>query len=171
MGANPSKFQGAHNPVEWVSWNDAVDFCKKLSKKTGKTVRLPTEAEWEYACRAGSTTRFSYGDDEEKLGDYAWKAENSGGKTHPVGEKKPNNWGLYDMHGNVWQWCADWYAKGYDANAAKTDPTGPATGTWRVWRGGCWLNRAFSCGSAFRSCYPPADPFNTVGFRVVLDVK
>ena len=127
MGENPSYFKGGQNPVETVSWDDAVEFCKKLSQKSSKAVSLPTEAQWEYACRAGSTTRFSYGDDDDKLGDYAWYGKNSGSKTHPVGQKKPNAWGLYDMHGNAWQWCSDWYADTY-ANANKTDPTGPAFG-------------------------------------------
>jgi formylglycine-generating enzyme required for sulfatase activity len=102
MGTNPSYFKGANLPVEQVSWDDAVEFCKKLSQKEGKTYRLPTEAEWEYACRAGTTTKFSFGDDESQLGEYAWYGKNSGMKTHPVGKKKPNAWGLFDMHGNVW---------------------------------------------------------------------
>src|ERR1019366_6733194 len=113
MGKNPSRIKGAQNPVETVSWDDAMEFCKKLSQKTGKTVRLPTEAQWEYACRAGTKTRFSFGDKDEDLGDYAWYEKNSDGKSHPVGQKKPNGLGLYDMHGNVWQWCADWYAEDY----------------------------------------------------------
>jgi len=103
MGNNPSTFQGAKNPVEGVSWNDAQEFCKKVSEKVAKTVRLPTEAEWEYACRAGSTTEYCFGDAENGLADYAWFSVNSGNTPHPVGEKKPNAWGLYDMHGNVWQ--------------------------------------------------------------------
>ena len=109
-----------------VSWDDASAFCKWLSKKTGKTVVLPTEAQWEYACRAGSKTRFSFGDKDSDLGDYAWYSDNSGGMTHPVGQKKPNAWGLYDMHGNAWQWCSDSY--GPYAAADKTDPTGPKDG-------------------------------------------
>jgi formylglycine-generating enzyme required for sulfatase activity len=103
--------QGANYPMYYVSREEATEFCKKLSEKTGKTVTLPTEAQWEYACRAGSTTRFGFGNDDAGLGNYAWYAKNSGGKTHPVGQKKPNKWGLYDMHGNVWQWCSDWHDK------------------------------------------------------------
>ena len=101
MGTNPSYFKGATNPVDNVSWNDATEFCKKLSEKTRQAVRLPTEAEWEYACRAGTQTAFSFGDDPAALGDYAWWFGNSGETTHPVGQKKLNAWGLYDMHGNV----------------------------------------------------------------------
>jgi formylglycine-generating enzyme required for sulfatase activity len=134
MGKNPSEFKGATNPVEGLSWEDATEFCKKLSEKTRQTVRLPTEAEWEYACRAGTESAFSFGDDLSALGDYAWWAGNSDKTTHPVGQKKPNSWGLYDMHGNVLEWCADWYGE-YPKGPA-TDPSGPATGDRRVLRGG-----------------------------------
>ncbi|GCA95852.1 SUMF1/EgtB/PvdO family nonheme iron enzyme [Microcystis aeruginosa] len=114
MGFNPSKFSGnPQNPVEFVSWFDAQKFCKKLSQLTRKNYRLPTEAEWEYACRAGTETRFSFGDEENQLGDYAWLTVNSNNATHPVGEKRPNPWGIYDMHGNVWEWCADQYHQSY----------------------------------------------------------
>ncbi len=167
MGENPSYFKGGQNPVETVSWDDAVEFCKKLSQKSSKAVSLPTEAQWEYACRAGSTTRFSYGDDDDKLGDYAWYGKNSGSKTHPVGQKKPNAWGLYDMHGNAWQWCSDWYADTY-ANANKTDPTGPAFGELRVLRGGCWENNPWTCRSAYRGTINPAGGHIRFGFRVVV---
>jgi len=136
MGTNPSWYKGATNPVDGVSWNDATEFCKKLSEKTHQTVRLPTAAEWEYACRAGTQTAYSFGDDPSALGDYAWNYGNrgSGGRIHPVGQKKPNAWGLYDMHGNVWEWCEDWF--GEDPKGPVTDPSGPATGTLRVQRGG-----------------------------------
>ena len=109
MGNNPSFNKAANKPVEQVSWDDAVEFCRKLSVREGAEYRLPTEAEWEYACRAGTTTAYSFGDDASRLGDYAWYIENSGRTTQPVGEKLPNAWGLYDMHGNVREWCQDWY--------------------------------------------------------------
>jgi formylglycine-generating enzyme required for sulfatase activity len=131
MGTNPSAFKGPANPVDSVKWYETVHFCRKLSEMTGKAVRLPTEAEWEYACRAGTKTRFSFGDSEGALGDYAWYMGNSGNKTQPVGRKKPNPWGLYDMHGNVAEWCADWY--GPYSSEASTDPQ--AVGDSRVSEG------------------------------------
>ncbi|MCX5656031.1 MAG: formylglycine-generating enzyme family protein [Planctomycetota bacterium] len=167
MGTNPSNFKGATNPVETVSWNDATEFCKKLSEKTRQAVRLPTEAEWEYACRAGTATAFSFGDADSALGDYAWYSANSG-STHPVGQKKPNAWGLYDMHGNVWEWCADWYAD-YPKGAA-TDPQGAASGSQRVLRGGSWGSSADSCRAAGRNGHDPDGRFNRGGFRVVVSV-
>ena len=171
MDKNPSNFKGATNPVEKVSWDDAVAFCQALSRKTGKTVRLPTEAEWEYACRAGSKTRFSYGDDDNQLGNYAWYPANSGGTAHPAGQKKPNAFRLYDMHGNVWEWCSDWYAAGYYANANPIDPTGPAFGApRRVLRGGSWGNAPQYCRSAFRLGYPPDYRYDIIGFRVSVDL-
>ena len=168
MGTNPSSFKGATNPVETVSWNDATEFCKKLSEKTRQAVRLPTEAEWEYACRAGSKTRFCFGDAEEGLGDYAWYHVNAGKTTHPVGQKKPNVWGLYDMHGNVFEWCADW--RGDYPKGAVTDPQGPASGSRRVLRGGSWYINTDNCRAAFRSRSNPDHRLNNVGFRVVVPV-
>lgn len=166
MGKNPSKFQCKANPVEMVSWEEATEFCKKVSAKTGKTVRLPTEAEWEHACRAGSKTRFGFGDDDD-LGDYAWYKNNSDSKPHTVAQKKANNWGLYDMHGNLWEWCSDWYADSY-ANASKSDPTGPACGSYRVLRGGCWSNSPQGCRSALRGGGSPVNRCDVSGFRVVV---
>jgi len=171
MGANPSSFKGAKNPVEMVSWEDAVSFCKKLSempeeKAAGREYRLPTEAEWEYACRAGSTTTYSTGDTAESLGEYAWFKENAGNETHPVGEKKPNRWGVYDMHGNVWEWCQDWYAD-YPPDAS-TDPHGPKGGALRVSRGGSWINVAAICRAAFRCTYTPSYRTFNDGFRLAL---
>jgi formylglycine-generating enzyme required for sulfatase activity len=168
MGKNPSWLKGPKNPVEQVSWDDCQKFLGKLNAKAGGqggTFSLPTEAQWEYACRAGSTTRFCYGDAEAGLGDYAWYAGNSGKKSHPVGEKKPNAWGLYDMHGNVWEWCADYWLAAYAAEAA-TDPSGPATGTNRVTRGGCWSLPANFCRSTFRSFRAPAYKGPFLGLRV-----
>lgn len=172
MGNNPSDFKSAENPVKTVSWDDAVEFCRRLSelpaeKAAGNVYRLPTEAEWEYACRAGTDSKFSSGDDDSDLGDYAWFAQNSGNKTHPVGGKKPNAWGLYDMHGNVWEWCQDWADD--IPNGAVTDPAGPASGSYRVFRGGNSGSPAARCGSAIRGRYYPSvrDDF-TGGFRVCL---
>jgi formylglycine-generating enzyme required for sulfatase activity len=129
-------------------------------------VSLPTEAQWEYACRAGTKTAFGFGDDDTDLRDYAWYAANSGGKTHPVGQKKPNAWGLYDMHGNVWEWCSDWWADSY-ANAGTRDPEGPDSGICRVLRGGSWLYSPWYCRSAGRIRYDPGLRDDGSGFRVV----
>ncbi len=170
MGRNPSKFTGAQNPVDTVSWNEAVEFCKKASLKTGKTMRLPTEAEWEYACRAGGSARFYFGEDDSKLGDYAWYKNNSNFTTHPVGQKKPNNWGLYDLTGNVFQWCSDWYGGlYYSATSNNVDPQGSASGAYRVLRGGGWNNDAGSCRSAYRDWSAPGAFISSIGFRVVVE--
>jgi len=134
MGKNPSALKVPTNPVETVSWQDASDFCRKLSEKTGKAFRLPTEAEWKYACRAGTRTRFFFGDVDGMLGQYAWCPSNSGKTAHPVGRKKPNPWGLYDMLGNLWEWCADRY--GPYSSEASTDPQGAGSGGTHVLRGG-----------------------------------
>jgi formylglycine-generating enzyme required for sulfatase activity len=227
MNQNPSYFQGdsvaelhpqtgrvvkdvdsSNYPVEQVSWGDAVEFCRRLSelpeeKKAGRVYRLPTEAEWEYACRAGSTTAYSFGRNAENLGNYAWFANNSGSeeidalevekrldfdidrvfellvsngwKTHPVGEKKPNEFGLYDMHGSVWEWCSDWYGE-YPIGSA-IDPTGALKPSGplgvkyhkgRVSRGGSWFNDFLSFRSAFRNVSNPEIRAATGGFRVAL---
>ena len=171
MGVNPSKFKGARNPVEHVSWNDAVEFCRKLSelpaeKAAGNIYRLPTEAEWEFACRAGTTTKYSFGDDDLELGTYAWFIENAGSKTHPVGGKKPNAWGLYDMHGNVMEWCQDRY--GAYPSGAVADPTGAASGLSRVLRDGGYTDLAGRCRSAPRNGFGPGFRMRDRGFRVSL---
>jgi formylglycine-generating enzyme required for sulfatase activity len=173
MGVNPSRFKGPQHPVESVGWGDAVTLCHKLSalpeeKVAGRTYRLPTEAEWEYSCRAGSTTRYSYGVDPVALGDYAWFSANSSRSTHPVGERQPNAWGLYDMHGNVWECSVDWYSE--YTNTQVDDPTGPTTGSLRVFRGGSWLFPATDCRSAGRFRSVPDYRFCELGFRVALDV-
>jgi formylglycine-generating enzyme required for sulfatase activity len=166
-GANPSHFKGAQLPVETVSWEDAMEFCRKLSGLSaewtaGRVYRLPTEGEWEYGCRAGSTTRYYFGEDASMLGDYAWYAGNSGGQTHPVGQKKPNGWGLYDMHGNVSEWCSDWYSD-YSLTSV-SDPTGPASGVVRVDRGGGMRSFARRSRSASRLSFAPSSL--ALGFRV-----
>jgi formylglycine-generating enzyme required for sulfatase activity len=180
IGSNPSYFTGDTNrPVEQVSWYDATNYCVQLTAQewtmgrlpTGWAYRLPTEAEYEYASRAGSTNRFSYGEDPgyTQLGDYAWYSANSGGTTHSVGRKLPNRWGLYDMNGNVWEWCLDWYV-GVLPGGSVTDPhLGLATGSNRATRGGGWGDDRSLCRSAFRSHSAPA-PFQAhgFGFRVVL---
>ena len=178
MGTNPSNFYflGPQNPVENVSWTDAVEFCRKLSampaeKTAGHLYRLPTEAEWEYACRAGTTTAYGFGDDlsplerRSRVGDYGWFEDNSDSTTHPVGEKKPNAWGLYDMHGNVYEWCQDRYGD-YPSGSA-TDPTGATSGSYRVFRGGGWYDYAGYCRSASRDWGTPVNRGSLLGFRVL----
>jgi len=167
MGENPSSLKGAVNPVESLSWDDAVEFCKRLSAKEGRTYHLPTEAQWEYACRAGTATRYSSGDDPASLGAYAWYRENSD-NTRPVGEKKPSAWGLHDMHGNVREWCQDWFGADYYANSPVTDPQGPTQSGNRVYRGGGWDYRAENCRSANRGRFEPEGRNNVLGFRVAL---
>ena len=170
MGKNPSQIKGANNPVEMVSWDDAIEFCRKLSavseeKVAGRAYRLPTEAEWEYACRAGTKTAYSFGDDGSQLGAYAWYGDNSDGKTHPVGQKKPNPWGLYDTHGNVVEWCQDYWQRNLP-RGQMTDPVGPATGSSRVYRGGCWVSGAAFCRAARRSSSAPSSRPSSYGFRL-----
>jgi formylglycine-generating enzyme required for sulfatase activity len=184
MGVNPSNFTtnngfGQCNwncPVEKVSWNDATNYCAKFTQQEaaagrlapGWQYRLPTESEWEYACRAGTTTRFSYGDDPgyANLTSYAWYADNSLILTHPVGQKMPNPWGLFDMQGNVDEWCLDWY--GDYPTGTVTDPQGPATGQDRIVRGGHWFNTGNYCRSAQRAHYSPTTTSDKIGFRIVL---
>jgi formylglycine-generating enzyme required for sulfatase activity len=153
------------HPVVNVTWNDAVAFCEWLSRKEGKTYRLPTEAEWEYACRAGSTTKWCFGDTESQLGDYAWFRSNSENVTHPVGGKRPNAWGLQDMHGNVWEWCADWYENDYYGSSPPDDPNGPSSGTYRVLRRGSWGDNARYARSSGRDRSHPDDRDLNLGFR------
>lgn len=169
MGANPSKFRGPQLPVDSVSWNDAQLFLAKLGAKTGRRFALPTEAQWEYACRAGTTAPWSCGADESRLAASAWFAENSGETTHAVGTRAANPWGLHDLHGNVWEWCSDWYAKHAYAGGAATDPTGPAEPTGsRVLRGGGWGEDSDHVRSAVRNCIGPDIGNPGTGLRVVL---
>ncbi|MBM4092112.1 MAG: formylglycine-generating enzyme family protein [Planctomycetes bacterium] len=155
-------------PVCGISWDEAVEFCRRLSAKEGHTYRLPTEAEWEYACRAGSEALFCFGDDASRLGDFAWFAENSDWKTQRVGGKEANAWHLRDMHGNVWEWCHDWYGE-YSGGTA-TDPQGPSAGSLRVVRSGGWFREAWSCRSAYRDRFVPSGRNDFLGFRVARSV-
>jgi formylglycine-generating enzyme required for sulfatase activity len=154
-------------PAIDVSWEDAGAYCEWLSQQTGAHYRLLTEAEWEYACRAGSDTRYSFGDDEQRLSDYAWFSKNAGSETHPVGEKRPNDWQLYDMHGNVDEWVRDWYGS-YSAEP-QSDPNGPESGSYRVVRGGSWFDVAEFCRSAFRHNWLPGYRYDLLGFRLARD--
>lgn len=175
MGKNPSHFQGDSNrPAEKLSWFDAEAYCAAVSARerqagrlpTGYEYRLPSEAEWEYACRAGTTNWFSFGDDAQVADAFAWTLENSGSTTHPIGLKRPNPWGLYDMHGNVWEWCRDWFAP-YPASPA-VDPVGPASGKFKVFRGGGWNQEIQFARSANRFMMSPSNGIYFVGFRVAL---
>ena len=169
MGSNPSKFKGRSRPVEQVSWEGIQSFIRKLNRKEGRNkYRLPTEAEWEYAARAGTTTAYSFGDDKGGLGQHAWYDGNSGNETHPVGQLRPNAWGLHDVHGNVWEWCQDWYGKKYYANSPSKNPRGPSSGSDRVGRGGCWYDSAEGCRSADRINCSPGYRGDYDGFRLVL---
>lgn len=170
-GFVPSKWKDDNHPIETVTWEEAVAFCVALSslpaeRAAGRAYRLPTEAEWEYACRAGTSTVYSFGDDPALLGDYAWFGENSFSQTQPVGLKLPNPWGLHDMHGNVREWCSDW--RGDFSDVAATDPRGPKKGATRVLRGGCWDSLARECRSSVRSWFPPSDRYDRYGFRLAL---
>ena len=191
MGNNPSHFKGENFPVERVTWYNAVAFCNALSQQEGKTpcytingtnvscnwdangYRLPTEAEWEYAAKAGTSTDFYNGSltntnctpIDANLDNIAWYCGNANNTTHPVGQKQANAFGLYDMSGNVWEWCWDWYSS-YSSTAV-TDPTGASTGSDRVYRGGSWNRNALNCRSAYRSFNTPSNDFNRMGFRLV----
>jgi formylglycine-generating enzyme required for sulfatase activity len=177
MGNNPSNFKGGRLPVEKVSWNDCQEYMRKLNALVSSDYEfsLPTEAQWEYACRAGSTTAYGFGDSREQLKDYAWfgavfveesLTASSGETTNRVGQKKANAWGLYDMHGNVWEWCSDWYVD-YPVGSV-TDPTGANSGSSRALRGGCWLGNAEFCRSAFRNYDLPSAGLNGLGVRCSL---
>lgn len=171
MTNNPAHYRGPNKPVETVTWFDCGRFFNVLSKRApDRKLRLPTEAEWEYACRAGTTTEYFFGDDPKSLADYTWFTGNAKGDsgTQPVGQKKPNPWGLHDMYGNVWEWCSDWYQQRYDPGE-QTDPAGPPTGAERVLRGGAWNFGPRSCRSSARSKYSAGAEILVFGFRVVCE--
>ena len=185
MGTNPSSFTrsgllnngpdnvtAAELPVDNVTWYEAIEFCRRLSElpseqAAGRVYRLPTEAEWEYACRAGTKTLYHSGDNPEKLVSAAWYSGNSDEKPHPVGQKEPNNWGLYDMHGNVWEWCNDWYDENYYQQGTNLNPPGPEYGKFRVIRGGAWNYFPYPLRSSHRGFIKPVFFYNYIGFRVV----
>lgn len=166
MGSNPSLFKGETYPVENVSWDDVQAFIKRLNiRENGIQYRLPSEAEWEYAARAGTTTAYSFGNDPNQLGEYAWYGENAGGQTHPVGQKNPTPWGLYDMHGNASEWVKDWYGP-YTAGTV-VDPEGPRLGSYRVYRAyGCYES-AKNCRTSRRSGVGPTYRHPYLGFRLL----
>ncbi|MBN2271052.1 MAG: formylglycine-generating enzyme family protein [Sedimentisphaerales bacterium] len=187
-GKNPSRWKAAENPVEQVRWSDAVRYCNARSRLEdlqpcydlqtwecnfdANGYRLPTEAEWEYACRAGAGTAYCFGDSPSQLKDFAWFKDNSASKPHPVAQKKPNPWGLYDMHGNVWEWCNDFYNVDYYQESPRENPKGPKTGDTKVVRGGAWKFSADSCRSAYRYNEDPGYVdacfgYDIYGFRCV----
>jgi len=175
MRTNPSYFKGdPQRPVEKITWFEAAAYCTEVTKRervaghlpADYEYRLPTEAEWEYACRAGTTNFFSFGDNAGEAGQYAWTMENASGTPHPVGQKRPNAWGLYDMHGNVWEWCNDWFAP-YPATAL-TNPIGPTNSDYKVFRGGGWNQAVEYARSRNRFMMSPTNGIHFVGFRMVL---
>ena len=166
MGNNPSWFKGENQPVEMISWNDCKEFISKLNSLTGKRFRMPTEAEWEYAARGGSKSRGYKYSGSNTLDDVAWYWDNSGRKTHPVGTKSPNELGLYDMSGNVYEWCSDW--DGDYSSAEQTNPKGPDSGAYRVYRGGSWYCDAKLCRCSGRHDYGPDYRGSYLGLRLCL---
>ena len=171
MGNNPSEFKGANKPVESVSWNDCQEFIKKLNDLTGLQFRLPTEAEWEYAARGGNKSQGYKYSGSNTIGDVAWYSGNSLSTTHPVGTKQPNELGIYDMSGNVWEWCNDWYSRNYYSSSSVNNPIGPTIGFDRVYRGGGWGSDAFRCHVAYRYYFDPYFSFNYIGLRLAHSLK
>ena len=167
MGSNPSEFKGSKKPVEIVSWNDCQKFIKKLNQLTGKNFRLPTEAEWEYAARGGNKSRGYKYSGSNNISDVAWYRDNSSCATHPVCIKSPNELGIYDMSGNVWEWCSDWYGKRYYSSSPSNNPTGPTSGSGRVYRGGSWRSNAQGCRMANRDRSTPDIRYDNLGLRLV----
>lgn len=172
MGNNPSQHKGQDNPVDSVSWHDAQSFIKRLNKKEGHNrYRLPTEAEWEYAARAGTKTRYFFGDDESLLPEYAWITDNAKGKTHPVGTKRPNAWGIYDTSGNVREWTQDWYDGDYYAQSPESDPQGPDSGYGKAYRGGSKDGHVFPTRSSYRWRETPDTKVQNLGFRIIMEAE
>ena len=169
MGSNPSEFKGDNLPVENVSWNDIQEFIQKLNAQTGKKFRLPTEAEWEYAARGGNQSKGYKYSGSNSIGDVAWYYDNSSSKTHPVGQKSPNELGIYDMTGNVYEWCQDWYDSSAYSSSSQTNPTGPNSGSNRVLRGGGWGSAAGGCRVSRRGYSYPDYRFYGFGFRLVME--
>jgi len=170
MSDDPSFFKGADLPVDSLSWEEAKLFCKRFSEKYGVDCRLPTEAEWEYACRSGTTTTYYWGENIDD--NTCWYYENSEESTHPIGMKTANGWGIHDMIGNVWEWCEDWYSEKYYLESRTKDPAGPKTSTMKVIRGGSW-NDGFviHLRSSYRYCKPPRTKDDIIGFRLVLSAE
>jgi formylglycine-generating enzyme required for sulfatase activity len=174
-GNNPSRWKGPRNSVEMVSWDEAGAFCRKVTRELrrlgllgeGEVIRLPTEAQWEYVCRAGTTTAYSFGDDAGELTKYAWFTGNARGNDPPVGVKKPNRWGFYDLHGYVWEWCADAWHPSYEGAPADGSAWDSEGAKERVIRGGAWTEPADRCRSAFRGHAPPGTRTAAIGFRCV----
>ncbi len=173
MGHNPSKLHGPSDlPVEWISFHDVQEFLRQLNQRTGKTYRLPTEAEWEYACRAGSRTEFCFGDTESDLVQYGWFDQNSGFESHPVGGKNANAWGFYDMHGNVFEWCEDWYHKDFYKVSPRENPLcHDRERGHRVVRGGGWSDKAAYCRSADRLGRSPEARSYHIGVRLACSIE
>ena len=169
MGDNPSCFEGDNKPVEQVSWDDCQEFISELNAATGKNFRLPTEAEWEFAARGGNKSNHYQYSGSDNIDDVAWYDDNSGDETHYVASKQPNELGIYDMSGNVWEWCSDWYG-GYSSKS-QTNPTGAKSGSYRVNRGGGWSNLAGYCRSSGRSLYSPGRRDDDLGLRLALPVQ
>ncbi|MBQ2423825.1 MAG: formylglycine-generating enzyme family protein [Alistipes sp.] len=169
MGGNPSNFKGDNLPVENVSWDDIQEFIQKLNEKSGKRFRLPTEAEWEYAARGGNQSKGYKYSGSNTVGDVAWYEKNSSDTTHSVGQIKPNELGIYDMSGNVWEWCQDWY--GVYSSSSQTNPTGPSSGSYRVLRGGSWGSYVGYCRVSYRNCAIPGDRYGKYGFRLVCSLE
>jgi sulfatase modifying factor 1 len=171
-GSNPSNLKGNDRPVELVNWDDAQSYLRILNNRSGKSYRLPTEAEWEFAARSGGRDETYEGTSgESSLGDYTWYGENSGKQTHPVGQKRANNLGLYDMTGNVWEWCSDWYESGYYGKSPRNNPQGAGSGSVRVIRGGSWYCAAWHTQTTFRGRVRPGSRDFNMGFRVAFPAR